>query len=354
MRLPVEHTADVLHRAVVRAHVVLARASFTGRCASSDRLACAHSFYSSGIKTDCNDQRFKHTFEDVFVADSLQGPHFPFYMIAGNHDHGGNVTAQIAYTAKSNRWKYPAPWYDFTTDLGDGASLQIIMIDTVILAGNSDVRHPETNEILKELRGHELPGAANQDMANAQMQWLEATLKASNATFLVVTGHFPIWSICEHGPTAQMVSAVKPLLEQYHVTAFLAGHDHCMESFVDNGVDHHGMGASHSNDPSTAHEKKVPKGSLKFHAKGKSGGFGSFTVNATSFIARHHEGNGQLLYTAPTRSPRSLTPTPAPPPGPPTPTPTPPSPAPTPSPSGMTWSCMSGYDLDATKLKLSE
>jgi hypothetical protein len=91
-----------------------------------------------------------------------------------------------------------------------------------------------------------------------------------------------------------MVKQVKPLLEQYHVTAFIAGHDHCMESFVQNGVDYHGMGASHENDPSTAHKNSVPPGSLQFHAEGKSGGFGSFTVNATSFVARHHEGDGTL------------------------------------------------------------
>jgi hypothetical protein len=124
-----------------------------------------------------------------------------------------------------------------------------------------------------------------------------------------------------------MVKQVKPLLEQYHVTAFIAGHDHCMESFVQNGVDYHGMGASHENDPSTAHKNSVPPGSLQFHAEGKSGGFGSFTVNATSFVARHHEGDGTLLYTAPTRAPRSHTPPPPPPPPPPR-APPPPGPPP--------------------------
>jgi tartrate-resistant acid phosphatase type 5 len=198
---------------------------------ASFALAVGDNFYSSGIKTDMNDPRFKHTFEDVFVADSLQGPGFPFYVIAGNHDHGGNVTAQIAYTQKSNRWTYPASWYTFSRDLGGGATLQVVMIDTVILSGNSDVRN-EAGELTHELRGSELPGPADPLHATSQLQWLEATLAASKATFLVVAGHFPIWSICEHGPTAAMIKTVKPLLERYHVTAFIAGHDHCMESFV--------------------------------------------------------------------------------------------------------------------------
>lgn len=310
---------------------------------ASFALAVGDNFYSSGIRTDVNDPRFKHTFEDVFSASSLQGPGFPFYVIAGNHDHGGNVSAQIAYTEKSTRWKYPEPWYSFTEDLGDGATLQVVMIDTVILSGNSDVRG-EDGEVIHELHGSELPGPENPEHAESQLQWLEETLKTSNATFLIVAGHFPVWSICEHGPTAEMIRSVKPLLEQYHVTAFIAGHDHCMESFVDSGVDYHGMGASHSNDPSTAHAKAVPAGSLKFHAQGKSGGFGSFTVTPTSFIARHHEGNGVLLYTHPTRGPRSLSPLPPPPPTPPPPAPAP-APSPAPTPAGYQWSCMEGYDL---------
>jgi tartrate-resistant acid phosphatase type 5 len=144
---------------------------------ASFSLAVGDNFYSSGIRTDCTDPRFQHTFEDVFVADSLQGPRFPFYVIAGNHDHGGNVSAQIAYTQRSNRWKYPASWYNFKTDLGGGASLEIVMIDTVELAGNSDVRDGD-GKIVRELGGDELPGPADKLRANAQLQWLEATLKA--------------------------------------------------------------------------------------------------------------------------------------------------------------------------------
>lgn len=309
---------------------------------ASFALAVGDNFYSHGIKTDCTDPRFKNTFEDVFVADSLQGPRFPFYVIAGNHDHGGNVTAQIAYSQRSTRWTYPSSWYSFKRELGGGASLEVVMLDSVELAGNSDVRD-QHGEIIAELNGDQLPGPADAVRANEQMQWFEGTLNASTATFLVVAAHFPVWSICEHGPTTMMVEKVKPLLEQYHVTAFIAGHDHCIESFEQNGIDYHGMGASHINNPSTGHKDKVPKGSLKFHVEGKSGGFGSFTVNATSFIARQHEGDGTLLYTAPTRGPRSQTPTPPPPPG-----PTPPSPPPTPSPTPTPAPTPAGYVCESS------
>ena len=73
-------------------------------------LAVGDNFYDSGIRTDVHDQRFQSTFEKVFVQPHLQGPDFKFHVIAGNHDHGGNVTAQIEYTKMSNRWNYPVPW----------------------------------------------------------------------------------------------------------------------------------------------------------------------------------------------------------------------------------------------------
>lgn len=55
-------------------------------------LAVGDNFYSHGIPTDEHDERFKYTFEKVFDASSLQSP-FKFHVIAGNHDHIGNVNA---------------------------------------------------------------------------------------------------------------------------------------------------------------------------------------------------------------------------------------------------------------------
>jgi tartrate-resistant acid phosphatase type 5 len=190
-------------------------------------LAVGDNFYSAGV-TSVTDPRFKETFEDVFDAESLRST--PFYVIAGNHDHGGNVSAQIAYSEVSSRWRYPDSWYTFEKPLGSGgASIQFVMLDTVILSGNADVRDPATNELLSELDGDKLPGPADRALADTQMAWLEKTLNSSKATFLVVAGHYPVWSVCEHGPTSSLVQQLKPMLERFHVTAYIAGHDHCIE-----------------------------------------------------------------------------------------------------------------------------
>ena len=60
-------------------------------------------FYGSGIHGTDESCRFKKTFEDIYNASSLEN--VPFYAIAGNHDHGGNVSAQIAYSGVQSRWK---------------------------------------------------------------------------------------------------------------------------------------------------------------------------------------------------------------------------------------------------------
>ena len=59
-------------------------------------------------------------------------------------------------------------------DLGQGKTLEIVMIDTVILAGNSDVRD-ENGELVRELHGSELPGPADTGRAASPL----ATMKCA-------------------------------------------------------------------------------------------------------------------------------------------------------------------------------
>ena len=58
-------------------------------------MAVGDNFYSTGIHGDDHAQRFVDTFEKCYTEDPLD---LPWYALAGNHDHHGNVSAQIAYT----------------------------------------------------------------------------------------------------------------------------------------------------------------------------------------------------------------------------------------------------------------
>ena len=74
-------------------------------------------------------------------------------------------------------------------------------------------------------------------LAEEQWAWLETELAASSEfDYLLVGGHFPVWSIAEHGPTSQLVERLKPLLEKYDVSAYINGHDHNLQVIFINFV----------------------------------------------------------------------------------------------------------------------
>ena len=76
-----------------------------------------------------DDHRFSSTFEHVYKYPALKTA--KWYMIAGNHDYGSNVSAQIAYTKRSKRWHFPHFFYT------QGICLQLHSIRTRFVPGRS-------------------------------------------------------------------------------------------------------------------------------------------------------------------------------------------------------------------------
>ena len=117
----------------------------------------------------------------------------------------------------------PSLYYDFVETAADGATAHFVMLDTVSLCGDS------TDAFGNELPGRAYPGPASTPAADEQWAWLNRTLANSTADYLIVTGHYPILSICEHGPTGLLEDSLAPLLTNANASAYLAGHDHCAE-----------------------------------------------------------------------------------------------------------------------------
>jgi len=182
------------------------------------------------------------------------------------------------------------------------------------------------------LRGSELPGPADPVAAADQLAWLDATLKASTADFLIVGGHYPVFSIAEHGPTNSLQPGKFPYLRDNRVSAYLCGHEHNEQHIdVSDGTQYHIIGSAHSADKSTAHKSTIKSEQLKFHGT-PNGGFATVSVSKAGMVIKHLDGSGKVLYTAPAIPPRGSAPPPAP-----TPAPTP---VPAPTPDGA-WECQS-------------
>ncbi|KAJ8404152.1 hypothetical protein AAFF_G00339250 [Aldrovandia affinis] len=247
-------------------------------------LSLGDNFYFKGVRS-AQDPRFQETFERVFTAPSLN---IPWYVVAGNHDHSGNVTAQIAYSQVSDRWHFPDYYYELNFGVPQtGSTLTVLMVDTVLLCGNTDDHADERPR-----------GPANAAAAGRQLRWLQGRMEAARADFLLVAGHYPVWSVAEHGPTDCLLEKLHPLLVKHKATAYLCGHDHNLQYLEELGVGYVVSGAGNFMENSTRHRNHVPRGSLKFFSGQLStlGGFVHVEVTEEQMVITFIQARGTSLY----------------------------------------------------------
>jgi tartrate-resistant acid phosphatase type 5 len=160
----------------------------------------------------------------------------PWYAIAGNHDYYGNVEAQIKLSERHSRWIFPELFHDHLfnwtetqvssptsiTNTIDGISasgenrdghsitrtysVQLIMIDTAVLAGLVD---------RIDIPFMQPPGPSDPEVAQLWYDWLEEKLNQSTADYIWVAGHYPVFSVCWQGSSLEMIHRLKPLLDKY-------------------------------------------------------------------------------------------------------------------------------------------
>jgi len=183
-------------------------------------LVLGDNFYPTGVK-DVNDPHWKISFEDVYTASSLQ---IPWFVTLGNHDYGGNVQAQIDYSALSSRWNLPARYYSFEKTIVDGTTALFVVIDSNPFI-KSYLTLDSNNEELDTASVNEL---RRQD-TRLQLKWLDSVLSSSSAKWKIVAAHHPVYSGGEHGNTPEMIEEIEPILTKYKVNLYLCGHDHDMQ-----------------------------------------------------------------------------------------------------------------------------
>ncbi|XP_064355444.1 tartrate-resistant acid phosphatase type 5 [Dromaius novaehollandiae] len=248
-------------------------------------LALGDNFYYEGVR-DERDPRFQETFERVFTAPALR--ELPWFVMAGNHDHAGNVSAQVAYTRLSPRWRFPHPYYSLRWELpGANVSARLLVLDTVLLCGAADDF------------GGGPGGPRDAAAARAQLSWLRGRLAAARGDrYLLVAGHYPVWSVAEHGPTGCLLRRLRPLLARHRATAYLCGHDHNLQFLQEAGVGYVVSGAGNFMVGSQQHRGAVPPRALRFFFgdPASPGGFAHLRLDARALTVTFLEATGRVLY----------------------------------------------------------
>lgn len=244
----------------------------------------------------------------------------PWYVIGGNHDHIGNISAQIEYTKNQprgyhHRWVFPAPYHSHSfqsSSLGKNEdesffSIDLILIDTVELCGMN------TKDIDKGQVGYFDPlPLLPKDKSKTQWDWIERQLEASTADYVLVGGHYPVYSVCSHGPTETLIQHLRPLLQKYNAH-YLSGHDHCMMHMLERGVNYilTGMGDMCCYKANNLNNPLNPKEALKWFISGEKkvlfqadGGFTSFQATKKEMIVKYHDQRGNIIYKADPIPPR--------------------------------------------------
>lgn len=232
--------------------------------AASDRveflITTGDNFYSAGVES-VDDPQWRTKWEDVYKAKSLQ---IPCYASLGNHDHRGNVQAQIDYAKTNARWTLPARYYTFKKPLDGGQQVQFFVLDTDVLGANDP----------------------------KQGAWLAKELKRSRARWKIVVGHHPLYSHSMRPYNLRMIRHLEPLLVEHKVDLYLAGHDHVLEMTKPiKGVNYVVSGAGGG--PSKAY---AARWTARSHYAATRGGFVLGRISSSELVLEFVRMKGETQY----------------------------------------------------------
>lgn len=174
-------------------------------------LAVGDIHHFNGVAS-VNDPLWMTNFEQVYSHPELMLDWFP---VLGNHEYRGNTQAVLDYSKVSRRWMMPARYYTKVFE-DNGTTIRIVFLDTTPLID----RYRENSAVY--------PDACKQD-PQAQLLWLDSTLKSAHEDWVVVVGHHPIYAYttkAEYERT-DMQKNVMPILHKYNnVAIYACGHIH--------------------------------------------------------------------------------------------------------------------------------
>jgi len=188
--------------------------------------------YPDGADGSADDvERFRKILHLPYVNIEAHNPNFQIYAALGNHDWDTSFegrTAQVNYGETDERYQLWEPGY-YSFRRGDA---EFFVLDTNMLLAGTTVYKDEldangipidTGELdRKEPYEHPVNGEDEK-----QLQWLEQSLKGSDARWKVVYGHHTLWS--SGGSKFEEARALRKLIMPMlctHADLYMAGHEH--------------------------------------------------------------------------------------------------------------------------------
>ena len=174
-------------------------------------LAVGDVHHFNGV-VSVDDPLWTSNYESIYAHPELMIDWLP---VLGNHEYRGNTQAVLDYAQRSRRWVIPARYYSRVYE-NDGTTVRVVMIDTTPLIEkyrNDSITYPD---------------ACKQDI-DAQLQWLDATLKAAREDWVIVLGHHPVYAQTSKSDSerADMQRVLLPVLHRYgNVAMYVCGHIH--------------------------------------------------------------------------------------------------------------------------------
>lgn len=183
-------------------------------------------FYEDGID-NTTDPLWNTAFHDIYKAASLE---IPWYPILGNHDYHVDPQSQIdrTYAEDETMWTMPARYYVFNYTLPGGGIVSVVNIDTQLI----DTDHDDTTDVI-----YSTPNWKK--MRSAHLKWIDQTLEEQSkiATWVLVAGHYPIYSVGVNGDNTVLLGELHPILVKHKIHAYIAGHDHSNQfATMDDGI----------------------------------------------------------------------------------------------------------------------
>lgn len=177
-------------------------------------------FYDYGVSSS-HDSQWRTSYEDIYSPELRRIPWFP---VAGNHDWGGNIWAQLDRTGTGG-WHMPWLWYDIPGARFGRPDVHLFFIDSMLWKGRENRVFSLCGQVIRE-----------QDVAQQRI-WLADALRASCAATKLVFGHHPIYAGNMEGGK-MWLRDLNALLIEAKVTAYVCGHKHCLFHIQNDDLDY--------------------------------------------------------------------------------------------------------------------